>query len=92
MLVIYITVILAEGDDAFFEVLPWALLMAIAPLGAFGSAAVHDRRSARMLMVGSAVLFTILGLVSILSIGLGFLVAAFFAWGAAIRLSGPDPS
>ncbi len=90
MLAVYITAILAQGNNSFFEVLPWALLMAIAPLGALAATAVDDRRSAMILMFGSAVLFTVLGLVTILTIGLGFLAAAFVAWVAAIRQSRPD--
>ncbi len=87
MVAIYVTAILAQGENSFFEVLPWALLMAMAALAAFASAGIDDGRAARVLVIGSAVAFTILGLVSILTIGFGFLLAALAAWVAAIRLS-----
>ena len=80
LLAVYVTVMMLEGNSPFFDVLPWALLMAIAPALAFGGALTDDTRSARNLLIGAAGLFGVLGLVSIFSIGFGFLLAA----GAAV--------
>jgi len=90
MLTVYVTLILATGGDPFFEVLPWALLMAAPAIGSFASAQIQDRRMAKNLMIGSAVGFLLLGLESILTIGPGFVLAAFAATVAAIRLSRAD--
>lgn len=76
MLAIYVAVIVAEGGNSFFDVLPWALLMAVAPALAFAGSLTNDTRSARNLLIGAAGLFGVLGLVSIFSIGFGFLLAA----------------
>ena len=46
---------------------------------ALGSMFLSDRRPARNLLIGAAVLFGLLGVVSILTIGLGFLLAAVAA-------------
>lgn len=90
MLAVYVTLILAQGDDSFLDVLPWLLLMGAAVIAAFTSAQMEDARTARSLMIAAAVVFTVLGVLSLLTIGLGFLVAAFLAWQATIRLSKPD--
>lgn len=90
MLVVYITLILAEGGNSLFEVLPWALVMAIATIAAFAATAIHNHHLARNLMIGSAVVFAMLGLVSIFSIGLGFLATAVLATVAAIQLAEAD--
>lgn len=91
MLALYITVIIVQGSTSIFNVLPWVVVMAFAALGAIGSAMINDRRSAKRLMIGSAVGSTLLGVVSILTIGLGFLVAAAVGWVAAAQLSRSDP-
>jgi hypothetical protein len=46
-----------------------------------------DRRRARNLMVAAAVLFVLLGALSILSIGIGFLVPAVLAMMSVTQLS-----
>jgi hypothetical protein len=84
---VYITLILAENENSFVDVMPWTLLIATAVFGAFTSTLISDRRTAKTLVVGSAILFTALGLVSIFTIGLGLLLAASVAWVAAVRLS-----
>ena len=85
MLVIYITLIVRQGGISFL-VVPWALLMALAALGAFFSAQVEDRHIARRFVIGSAVLFALLGVAAGLSIGFGFLIAAGFSTVAAKRM------
>jgi hypothetical protein len=87
MLAIYIGLILGEGNDQIADVLPWALSMAIAAFTAVAATLIENRRLARTLLFASAVMFTILGIVSILSIGIGFLATAGLAGEARRRLS-----
>jgi hypothetical protein len=88
MLAAYLALIVAQGGVALIDVLPWAVLMLIAAIAALAAAQFEDRRIARNVMVAAAALFTLLGVASILGIGIGFLVAATLATVAAIRLSG----
>lgn len=91
MVAAYIAIIFGlEDNNSLFVVSPWILAMAIPALGAFASVVIDDHRSARAVLIGSAVVFTTLGLVSILTIGLGFLVAAMLAGVGAARSSIPD--
>ena len=76
MLAVYLTLIMSEEGNTFGTTMPWALFMLIAAVIALASALVADPRLARNLLIGSAVLFGLLGVVSIVTIGLGFLVAA----------------
>jgi drug/metabolite transporter (DMT)-like permease len=76
MLATYVALIVAEGDNSFFDIFPWALLMAIAAVIAFSGALVEDRRMARNLLIAAAALYGVLGFVSIFTIGIGFLLAA----------------
>jgi hypothetical protein len=80
MLAIYVTLIAAQGGDSFFDILPWALLMATAAAIALAGALTEDTRIARNLLIGAAGLFGVIGLVSLFSLGFGFLLAA----GAAV--------
>jgi len=89
MLAVYLTLIAGQGGASFLAV-PWALMMAIAAAGAFYSARLEDRRVARKIMIGSAVLFVLLGIASVLTIGFGFLLAAILSTVAASRLSDTD--
>ncbi len=79
MLATYLALILSEDGNTVSSILPWAVLMASAAAMALGSLFMGDRRPARNLLIGAAVLFGLLGVVSILTIGLGFLVAAALA-------------
>ena len=76
MLVVYLTLIAAQGGDSFFDVFAWALLMATAAVIAFASVLVAEPRIARNLLIGAAGLYGVIGVVSILSIVVGFLLAA----------------
>jgi hypothetical protein len=76
MLAVYVSLIISELGNSFWDILPWALLMAITAAIALTSVFVADRRMARNLLIGATVLFGLLGVVSILTIGLGFLLAA----------------
>ena len=76
MLAVYVTLILSEGGNTLGTTMPWALLMLIAAVIALASALVADPRLARNLLIGAGILFGLLGVVSLLTIGIGFLVAA----------------
>src|SRR3990172_11365880 len=86
MLAAYLALIVAQGGVALIDVLPWAVLMLIAALAALAAAQFEDRRIARKIMVAAAGLFTLLGVVSIFTIGIRFLVAAVLAVLASIPL------
>lgn len=86
MLVVYVSVLVAQGETQWFEVLPWALLMAIAGGAALAASRLEDRRVARNLMLVAAGAYALIGVAAILTIGIGFLVAAALATMAAIRM------
>jgi len=67
--------------------LPCSLAMATAAAAAVTANIIENRLIATTLLFASAVMFGILGVVSILSIGIGFLVAAVLAAVGASRLS-----
>ena len=86
MLAVYLTLIVSQGGDAFFEILPWALLMTTAAFMSFAAIHVREERIARNLLVGAALLYGVIGAVAILSIGFGFLLTAATAVIAITRL------
>jgi len=86
MLAIYVAVIVAQGGNSFFDILPWALLMAIAVAIAFAGALTEERHIARNLLIGAGALYGVLGVVSLLTIGIGFLLAAAAAAVGASRV------
>ena len=87
MLVVYLTLIAAEGGNSFFDIFPWALLMATAAVIALASVLIAEERLARNLLIGAAALYGVIGVVSIFSIGFGFLLAATAAGAAITKLS-----
>lgn len=76
MLAIYVTLILSELGNTLGSTMPWGLLMLIAALIALVSVFVADPHLARNLLLGAGVLFGLLGVVSLMTIGIGFLAAA----------------
>jgi hypothetical protein len=87
MLAIYLTLILSEGNDSITEILPWVGLMAVAATLALIAARIDNVQSARMMLIGSAVMYFGIGTVSILSIGIGFIIAGVIAVVGVARLS-----
>jgi hypothetical protein len=85
MLAVYVTLMVSEGNNSLFEVLPWALVMALGAVLAFASAHAEDPRLARNLLVAATALFGVLGVLSLFSIGLGFLLAAAAAAVGLVR-------
>jgi hypothetical protein len=90
MLAVYIALIATQGGGSLSEAMPWAIFMTIAPTGTIVASQVQDRRTAKILLVGSAIVWALLGFVSLLSIGVGFLIAAGAASAAAIRIPSTD--
>jgi hypothetical protein len=82
----------SEGNNSLFEVLPWALVMAVGAVFALASVPIADPRMARNLLLVATALFGVIGAVSLFSIGLGFLVAAVAAAAGAVRLSSENNS
>lgn len=92
LLGVYLALITGEADDSLGEVLPWATLMGVAVLLPVASLTLQPR-GARLAMTAATVLLGLLGVISIASIGLGFLLAAALAWAAVIearRLESPS--
>lgn len=85
MLAVYVTLIVSQGGDEIFAVLPWALLMATAAVISLAAALAREGRIARNLLVGAALLYGVIGAVAILTIGLGFLLTAATAVMAITR-------
>jgi hypothetical protein len=91
MVAVYVAIILGvEGDNSLSEALPWIVAMAIPALGTVISVVANDRRLARVVLIGSALVFIAFGLVSIFSIGIGFLVAGVLAGVGVFRMSAPE--
>lgn len=74
MTVIYIALILAQ-DSSVVEAVPFALVMGLASGMALVSVRVRSAAMARRLLISGAVLFILIGLLAILSIGVAFLLA-----------------
>lgn len=91
LLAVYLTLIVSQGGNEIFEILPWALLMATAGVMSFAAIHVREVRIARNLLVGAALLYAVIGAVAILSIGFGFLLTAAVAVIAITRLPSEAP-
>lgn len=86
MTIVYVVLIFSEGNNRFTEILPWALLMgAAATLALVGS--FVEKKIARHLLNGAAVLYALLGILAILTIGVGFLAAAVLTVVAIVNVS-----
>ena len=74
MTVIYVALILAQ-DSSVVEALPFATVMGLASGMAVVSVRVRSMAMARRLLISGAVLFILIGLLAILTIGVAFLFA-----------------
>lgn len=86
MLAAYVSIIVSQGDVDLPLILPWALSMTIAAVTAFTASMVRETRTARNLLIGAAALYGVLGVVAILTIGLGFLLIGALTVVAITRL------
>lgn len=89
--VIYVAVIVQEGNNSFWAVFPWLMIMLIGTLVAFASLLAPGPRVAQLCAIGAAVILGVLGLVAIFSVGIGFLMAAVLACVAAVSHSMSSP-
>lgn len=86
MLAVYVTIISSQGDVDLLQTLPWALLMTAGAGLALAATLARKTSTARKLLIGSALIYGLLGLVAILTIGLGFLITGALAIIAITRL------
>jgi hypothetical protein len=80
---IYLVAIAAEGNNAFWDFFPWAMLMLIGTGASVSSAVARDPRVGRRTAIAAVAVLGILGVVGIFSVGLGFIFAAILAGLAA---------
>jgi hypothetical protein len=74
--VVYVTLIVREGNNSFWDVFAWVMLMLIGTGAAVTAALVRDARVSRAFALAGVVILGIIGLVSIFSVGTGLLLAA----------------
>jgi hypothetical protein len=86
MTFVYIGIIISQGDTPWLPVTLFGLVMAAASTAALAAEVVSDVETGRRLLVLSAFLFALVGMLAILTIGMPFLVAAGLAAVGAIRL------
>lgn len=92
--VIYVAVIVQEGNNSFWAVFPWLMIMLIGTFAALASSLAPGPRVAQFCAIAAAVILGTLGLVAIFSVGIGFITAAVLACLAAVShsMSSPRPS
>ena len=83
MAAVYLVLIASEGNNGFGEVAPWALAMLVAAALSLIAAKTEVDQRARVLLFVSAATFLAIGVVSIFSLGLGFLAVGAMALFAA---------
>jgi hypothetical protein len=89
MLAFYLALILSQEDNSLADILPWAGLMTTAATFALIAARIDNIQYARTLLIGSAVVYFGIGVVSLLTIGIGFILAAVLAVVGVAMLSRP---
>lgn len=85
--VIYVLVIVGEGNNSFWAIFPWVVIMLGGTLSAMASALTPRPRVGRFCAIAAMVILGILGLVAMFSVGIGFLMAAALACLAAVSYS-----
>lgn len=85
--VLYVVVILQEGDNPFWDVFPWVMIMLIGTFAALASALAPDPRVGRFSAIAATVILGVLGVVAIVSVGLGFILASALVLLAAVTSS-----
>ena len=88
---IYVAIIVSEGSNAFTEVAPWAGTMALASVLAFVGARASNGTVARSTLLAATVLFGLLGVLAIFSIGILFLGASVMSAVEFARMQGKEP-
>lgn len=84
---VYVVVILQEGDNSFWDVFPWVMIMLIGTFAALASALAPGSGVGPFSAVAATVILGILGVLAIFSVGVGFILAAVLACLAAVSYS-----
>jgi hypothetical protein len=87
--VVYLVVVRQEGNNAFWDVFPWVMIMLIGTFAASASAVAAGPGVGRVSAIAATVILGILGAVAIFSVGVGFILAAALAALAAFSSSSP---
>jgi fructose-specific phosphotransferase system IIC component len=82
-MVSYVALISAEGNNPFWDVFPWAMLMLSGMGAALIAAVTPDLRVSRAFAIAGAVVLAVIGFVSMASVGIGLILAAIAAGMAA---------
>ena len=85
--VVYVVVILQEGNNPFWDVFPWVVVMLVGTSAAFSAALAPSPRVGRFSAIAATVILGILGVVAIFSVGVGFILAAGLACLAVVTRS-----
>ncbi len=86
MVGVYVSLIVGEGSNGFGDAAPWASVMVGASVLAFVGAAAKSRRVSRVALLGSTIVFGVIGLIAIFTIGILFIAAAVMSAVAFARL------
>lgn len=89
---IYIAVLVGEGNNTVSEVAPWAGAMLVASVLALVGARASDRTLARTTLLVATVLFGVLGVLAIFSIGVLLLGASVLSAVEYVRVRGNEPA
>ena len=89
---IYIAVLVGEGNNTVSEVAPWAGAMLVASVLALVGAKANDRTVAGRTLLAATVLFGVLGMLAIFSIGILFLGASVMSAIGRARVKGTEPA
>ncbi|QBX55988.1 hypothetical protein EXE58_11295 [Nocardioides seonyuensis] len=84
---VYVVVILQEGNNSFWSVFPWVMIMLIGTFAALASALALGPGVGRLSAIAATVILGVLGLLAIFSVGVGFILAAVLACLAAVSYS-----
>lgn len=87
---IYIAVLAGEGNNTASEVLPWAGAMLAATVLALVGAKASDRTVAKFTLLAASVLFGVLGLLAIFSVGALLLGASAMSAVEYVRVKGHE--
>ena len=87
---IYVAVIVGEGNNTIAEVAPWVVAMLVPSVLALVGATVNSGTTGRVTLLAAAVLFGLLGVVAIFSIGILFLVASVMSAVEYSRIKGRE--
>ena len=79
---VYVVVILQEGNNSFWDVFPWVVIMLMGTFAALASALAP--RVGPFSAIAATVILGILGVLAIFSVGVGFILAAVLACLAAV--------